>query len=93
MRYFFFCNANIKHATCKRNQLKWIAAIQKCSFRTCLRSPNAVAFSSIIYFMICDLCTLCRDHTGAPKKLLDTGKAFLSYFEAIKKEYDVRTVG
>ena len=27
--------------------------------------------------------------SGAPKKLLDAGKAFLGYFEAVKKEYDV----
>lgn len=34
-------------------------------------------------------CMFFFDTTDAPKGLMDSGKAFLAYFDAIKKEYDV----
>ena len=44
-----------------------------------------------------NLCTLrmhfidshCVVFTGAPKEILDAGKALVAYIEAVKKEYDV----
>ena len=39
------------------------------------------------------LVSTCANHltwtTDAPKGLMDSGKAFVAYFEAVKKEYDV----
>ena len=34
---------------------------------------------------------MCHCSTDAPTELVDCGKAFVAYIDAVKKEYDVRT--